>query len=316
MAALKGAGCGAVGCVVVFLCSSRYTVAHDWFLIVLIMFATVTAFAAAARYQLGLIWVAVLGLAGMAVIGLAGKLVIGHYEYAVPTPREDRVMRVIVNGQEREIEVKGVPEETVKRVPVGAMLGGLIGWAAGLGLCIWLSRRRPENGYSVEHWSTTAEEYYGRMSDEAGLTALPAEWQRELVALMLADRDINNGGYVQFLANHGREMYAYASQALRAVGAARTATILDTCQALIDEHFPSEGKSRTERRCLLPNPILNTQGETLKEAGSVLPDAVLARLRELSREYMAAPENVDRLAGKRYSPLISADRSAPGEGGR
>jgi hypothetical protein len=64
-----------------------------------------------------------------------------------------------------------------------------------------------------------AREYYHCKPDEAGVSALPAEWQRELVALRLVNRDVNNGGYLQFLANHGREACEYASRALRAISA-------------------------------------------------------------------------------------------------
>jgi hypothetical protein len=44
---------------------------------------------------------------------------IGSYEYRAPTPREQRVLRILARGQEREVELPGVPEETAKRIPVG-----------------------------------------------------------------------------------------------------------------------------------------------------------------------------------------------------
>ena len=47
------------------------------------------------------------------------------------------------------------------------------------------------------------------------LSSLAAEWQRELVVLMLVNMEVNNGAYLQFLANHGREAYEYASRAPR-----------------------------------------------------------------------------------------------------
>ena len=71
-------------------------------------------------------------------------------------------------------------------------------------------------GHDVD-WYEAAREYYLRTPDDAGVSALPAEWQRELVALMLVNREVNNGGYLQLLANHGREAYEYASRALRAI---------------------------------------------------------------------------------------------------
>jgi hypothetical protein len=82
-------------------------------------------------------------------------------------------------------------------------------------------------------WYDAATAYYKRTWPRDGrLSALPADWQRELVALMLVDRGVNNGAYLQFLANHGREAYEYASRALRTIGAGRMAEIIESCQAL------------------------------------------------------------------------------------
>src|SRR5262245_22131157 len=83
-------------------------------------------------------------------------------------------------------------------------------------------------------WYEAAREYYLRSPDDTGVSSLPVEWQRELVALMLVNREVNNGGYLQFVANHGREAYEYASRSLRVIGARRMAEIIDRCQALID----------------------------------------------------------------------------------
>ena len=63
---------------------------------------------------------------------------------------------------------------------------------------------------------------------------------------MLVNREINNGAYLHFFANHGRETYEYASRALKVIGARRMAEIVDACQALIDEHSPNAGQSSGE----------------------------------------------------------------------
>src|SRR4051812_4448469 len=146
------------------------------------------------------------------------------------------------------------------------------------------------------------------MPDGAGVSSLPAEWQRELVALMLVNREVNNGAYLQFLANHGREAYEYASRALKAIGAQRMAAIIDRCQALVDEHFPSEERSSEELRQLLPNAIIGREGRTLKGVGSVLPESVLARVSELSYEFMGYPDDVGDLAQRHYGALIEGDK--------
>jgi hypothetical protein len=159
-------------------------------------------------------------------------------------------------------------------------------------------------------WYEAAREYYLSTPDDAGVSALPAEWQRELVALMLVNREVNNGGYLQFLANHGREVYEYASRALRAISARRMAEIIDSCQALVDEHFPSEGRSSDELQQLLPNEVIGPDGQTVKEAGSVLPEWALARVSELSYEFMAYPDDVGDLAQAHYGPIIERDNRA------
>src|SRR3712207_7391542 len=52
--------------------------------------------------------------------------------------------------------------------------------------------------------------------------------------------------YLQFLVNNGREAYVYASRALKAIGAAKMADLIDRCQALVDEHVAAGGKSPDE----------------------------------------------------------------------
>ena len=165
-------------------------------------------------------------------------------------------------------------------------------------------------------WYDAAVEYHRQTFPHDGrLSSLPAEWQRELVALMLVNREVNNGGYLQFFANHGRETYEYASRAFRAIGARRMAEIIDHCQALVDEHYISESRSEEELRRLLPNEIIGPDGRTIKEAGSELPEAILAKVLQLSYDFMSYPDNVADLAQNYYGPLIEGDRRAePGAG--
>jgi hypothetical protein len=160
-------------------------------------------------------------------------------------------------------------------------------------------------------WYDAAVEYHKRtFPHHCRLWSLQGEWQRELVALMLVNREVNNGAYLQFLANHGREAYIYASRALKAIGAHRMAAIIDSCQALVDEHYPSEGLSSDELCRLLPNQIIGHDGWTVKEAGSILPEPVVARIRELSYEFMGYPDDVGDLAQSHYGSLIEGDKQA------
>jgi hypothetical protein len=120
------------------------------------------------------------------------------------------------------------------------------------------------------------------------------------------DSNVNNGGYLQFLVNCGRESYSYASQALKKIGALKTAAVVDTCQTLVDEHFPCEEATSAELTRLLPNRIIGREGQTIKDAGSVLPDSVLARLSELSSEYISYPEEWGDLAKDYFHPYLDA----------
>jgi Domain of unknown function (DUF4375) len=149
-------------------------------------------------------------------------------------------------------------------------------------------------------WYKITEDYHSRtFKHDCRLSSLPVEWQCELAALWRLEADVNNGAYLQFFVNWGRESYVYASQALKKIGAVKMAEIIDQCQALIDEHFLGEGRSLAKPGDLLPNPIIDRQGRRIKEAGSILPEAVVTRINELSYEFMEYPEDIAAL-GMRY----------------
>jgi len=61
---------------------------------------------------------------------------------------------------------------------------------------------------------------------------------------------------------------------------------------------------------LIPNEIIGNDGRLIKEAGSVLPEWVLARVSELSYEFMAYPDDVGDLAQAHYGPIIEDDKRA------
>lgn len=83
--------------------------------------------------------------------GWLGVRTLGSYEYTVPTPREDRELRIITPGKERVIELKGMPEETVKHLPIGGGLGVLVGFAIGAVLYARLVRPTGElPGHATE----------------------------------------------------------------------------------------------------------------------------------------------------------------------
>jgi hypothetical protein len=157
-------------------------------------------------------------------------------------------------------------------------------------------------------WYDATEKYHVLTPEGNGeLSSLPHVWQRELAALWRLEADVNNGAYLQFLANWGRETYEYASQALKKIGAHQMAEIIDRCQALVDEHFLCEGKSFAELSRLMPNAIFDCDGRWVKEAGSVLPESVVERIYALSYEFIAYPENVAELGMRHYGLFLAGD---------
>jgi len=159
-------------------------------------------------------------------------------------------------------------------------------------------------------WFDICVKYHERtFPKNAKLSSLPEVWQRELAALWRLETDVNNGAYLQFLENWGRESYEYASEALKKIGAKKMAKIIDRCQALVDEHFNSEGKSPDYRLKLAPNRVIDgSTGKTIKDEGSVLPDSVVARIMDLSYEFMDYPDDIEKLGLKYYKPFIDGGR--------
>lgn len=159
-------------------------------------------------------------------------------------------------------------------------------------------------------WYNATDEYDRRTFEYGGdLSSLVADWQRELAALSRLEANVNNGGYLQFLENCSRESYIYASQALKKIGAHRMAEIIDGCQALVDEHFFSEGKSADYHNRLLPNPRIDREGRLTKGSVSALPEPVRSRIYELSYEFMDYPEDVAALGVAHYRDRIESDDS-------
>jgi len=128
---------------------------------------------------------------------------------------------------------------------------------------------------------------------ECRLSSLPTEWERELAALWRLEADVNNGAYLQFLCNWGRDSYLYALQALKKIGALRMAQIIDQCQALVDEHWSDK-------------PL--DYGTMLES----LPESVSQRILDLSYEFMDYPDDIAELGMKYYTPHIEGGGTAEG----
>lgn len=156
-------------------------------------------------------------------------------------------------------------------------------------------------------WNDTTSEFHeSTFSHDAKLSSLPEEWQRELAALWRLEADVNGGGYLQFLANWGRETYFYASQALNKIGARKMAEIIDRCQSLVDLHFDSASATEEQLRNLLPNAVMGLNGKVIKKAGSCLPKSVVDEVYELSYRFMDYPDNISELGLDFYRQFLGA----------
>ena len=194
----------------------------------------------------------------------------------------------------------------------------VIGWYARSGLLLLIvgaillrsALRRPQREFNVDWYDATNEYHTRTFPQEAGLSSLPMDWQRELAALWRLQADVNNGGYLQFLGNWGGESYVYASQGLRKMGANKTADIIDRCQALVDEHCPFEDRSREAMRRLLPNAVIDLNGTLIKDAGSALPNDAVEEILQLSYEFMNYPDDLSQLGLEYYHSYIEEERKS------
>jgi hypothetical protein len=185
-------------------------------------------------------------------------------------------------------------------VSLATMLGGmLVGATCGAVFGMLVIRILPARILKRFHrqpectldWYEVSSAVHSRTFDQDGdLSSLPTEWEREVAALWRLEADVNNGAYLQFLGNWRRETYESASRALKNVGARRMARLIDACQALVDEHLDCSGKSAAQ----------------LYEE---LPEEISARILDLSYQFMAYPDDLPRLALKRYGQLLTAGRT-------
>jgi len=149
-------------------------------------------------------------------------------------------------------------------------------------------------------WFDATSKYHERtFPHDCRLDSLGHDWQREMAALWRLEADVNNGGYLQFLENWGRESYVYASQGLKRMGALRMARIVDACQAIVDEHYSTVGKAGEQVGSLAPYRAIMPDGTEARGDG-VLPEAAIARILELSYEFMEYPDSLEDLGPKCY----------------
>jgi hypothetical protein len=153
------------------------------------------------------------------------------------------------------------------------------------------------------NWNDLTGKYHKQtFPHECRLSSLPEEWQRELAAIWRLEADVNNGGYLQFLVNWGRETYVYASQALKKFGARKMAKIIGRCQALVDEHFDFVIASQEQMQNLLPNVEIGGDGELTPDPS--FPDSIINHINELSYDFMDYLDDLALLGSKYYGPFL------------
>jgi hypothetical protein len=138
----------------------------------------------------------------------------------------------------------------------------------------------------MDWYDSTGQFHQRTFAHGCVLSSLPLVWQRELAALWRLEADVNNGAYLQFLCNWGRESYELASQALKKIGAKRMLAIVEECQALIDEHWVDEPLDFVRLRESLPPPVIE-------------------RIYVLSYEFMDYPDDIAGLGMRHYQQYVS-----------
>jgi hypothetical protein len=118
-----------------------------------------------------------------------------------------------------------------------------------------LSKAEKEIKLAQEWFDVSCKPHERTFQHDCRLSSLPTEWERELAALWRLEADVCNGAYLQFLCNWGRDSYVYASQALKKIGAVRTAQIVDQCQALVDKHWSDKPLDQARMPKSLPKKV-------------------------------------------------------------
>lgn len=158
----------------------------------------------------------------------------------------------------------------------------------------------------MDWYDVTGKYHEMTVAADGDLESLPEEWQRELAALWRLEADVNNGGYLQFLANWGTDTHHYALVALQKIGAATMAGIILDCHIALSSAVNVDELQPEQFDALMPNPMIGPDGQILKEAGSTLPDSVLETLYDLSYSFMDYPDNLPKLGLTYYKSFLTS----------
>jgi hypothetical protein len=155
-------------------------------------------------------------------------------------------------------------------------------------------------------WYELTDKYHEKtFAHDGDLESLPEVWQRELAAVWRMEADINNGGYLQFIANWGVSTHRYGLAALQKMGADTMAKIVAESYSTLNSAVEIDKLSRDQLHALMPNPVIDRKGNTIKEAGSTLSPRVLADVNALSFRFMDYPDDLPELGLKYYGPFVT-----------
>jgi hypothetical protein len=101
--------------------------------------------------------------------------------------------------------------------------------------------------------------------------------QRVFSAIGEVESEVNNGGFQQYFVNNSSESASFVVQALRTIGAPKTAEI---CKRAIETAFPGG---------------LPPSAEAIRSAAAPFPDQVLAALEPLDEEFFSYPHDLTGL---------------------
>jgi hypothetical protein len=101
--------------------------------------------------------------------------------------------------------------------------------------------------------------------------------QKVFSAVWAVESEINNGGFSQYFLNQSAETASFVAQALRTIGAPKTASICDRAVAIA---FPAG----------LPDRM-----ESIRSTASDFSDEVLEKLDGLDREFFGYPDDLTDL---------------------
>jgi hypothetical protein len=101
--------------------------------------------------------------------------------------------------------------------------------------------------------------------------------QKVFSALWEVESEVNNGGFAQYFANDSAESAHFVVDALRMIGAPKTA---DICQSALAAAFPA-GLPESE--------------EAIRSAAADFSDEVLEKLEPLDQEFFSYPHNLTDL---------------------